>query len=324
MNGSYSYTPGETDVPISKGLVSIRNLSKKQIESLLDESDRMLSFCRRKDKLDNLGNKIMATLFYEPSTRTRLSFESAMQRLGGGVIGFSDPRSSSVMKGESLADTIRIVSSYSDVIVIRHPEHGAAVEALRNSTVPVINAGDGIGEHPTQTILDLFTIGKEKKKVSGLNIAIIGDLKNGRTTHSLSYALSLFGNSLTFISPKELAMPDDIVAGLKSEFGTDMQISDSINDAKDADVIYMTRMQKERFTGKEDAEAGMPYYNINAKFVSESRNNVIIMHPLPRLAELSPEIDSLPNSVYFKQASYGVPVRMAILDAVLNANASNA
>jgi aspartate carbamoyltransferase catalytic subunit len=317
MDGSYFYTPGETDIPINKGLVSIRSLTKRDIESLITKSDAMLSKCQSRSGLDSLNNRIMATLFYEPSTRTRLSFESAMQRLGGGVIGFSDPKSSSVMKGESLADTIRIVSSYSDVIVLRHPEHGAALEALRNSNVPVINAGDGVGQHPTQAILDLFTIKKEKGRVQGLDIALVGDLKNGRTTHSLSYALSLFGNSLTFISPEDLSMPDEIVDGIRSEFGTDIRMGRSLEDAKNADVVYMTRMQTERFNDNVRTQAAM-YYSIDAKFVSEAKDGMIIMHPLPRMGELGPEMDALPNSVYFKQAAYGVPVRMAILDSVLS------
>ncbi len=300
-----------------KGLLSIKDLTTKEITSVLSESERMLEICRSGKKADYLSNKIMATLFFEPSTRTRLSFESAMQRLGGGIIGFADPSSSSTMKGESLADTVKIVSSYSDVIVLRHPREGAANEAARYATVPIINAGDGAGEHPTQALLDLFTIKKEKGRLQGLKIAVVGDLKNGRTVHSLAYALARFENDVTFIAPKQLQVPGNIVSSLNREHGSRVETSESLDAAKDADVIYMTRVQEERFKSRAEYAQFANYYNINKGFLSRANDDVIIMHPLPRVKEISPEVDSMKNSVYFKQASYGVPVRMAILKMML-------
>ena len=301
-----------------KGLLSIKDLSTNEIESVLSESERMLKVCRSGRKADHLRNKIMATLFFEPSTRTRLSFESAMQRLGGGIIGFADPSSSSTMKGETLADTVKIVSSYSDVIVLRHPRDGAAREAAGFADVPIINAGDGAGEHPTQALLDLFTIRKEKRKLQGLKIAVVGDLKNGRTVHSLAYALARFKNDVTFIAPRQLQVPADIVSSLNEKYGQRVEKSESLDAALDADVIYMTRIQEERFKSKAEYLQFANYYNINRNFLSRSRNDVTIMHPLPRVREISPEVDSMKNSAYFRQASYGVPVRMAILKMMLS------
>ncbi len=301
-----------------KGLLSIKDLSTNEIDAVLSESERMLKVCRSGIKADHLRNMIMATLFFEPSTRTRLSFESAMQRLGGGIIGFADPSSSSTMKGETLADTVKIVSSYSDVIVLRHPRDGAAREAAGFADVPIINAGDGAGEHPTQALLDLFTIRKEKRKLQGLKIAVVGDLKNGRTVHSLAYALARFKNDVTFIAPRQLQVPADIVSSLNEKYGQRVEMSESLDAALDADVIYMTRVQEERFKSKAEYLQFANYYNINRNFLSRSRNDVTIMHPLPRVREISPEVDSMKNSAYFRQASYGVPVRMAILKMMLS------
>ncbi len=300
-----------------RDLLSINELTKGQIGAVLSRANDMLDSLRSHSGLDSLQNMIMATLFYEPSTRTRLSFESAMQRLGGGVIGFSDPATSSTMKGEDLPDTIKVVSSYSDIIVLRHPEEGAAAIAAEYSDVPVINAGDGVGQHPTQALLDLFTISKEKGKISGLDVAMVGDLKNGRTVHSLAYALSMFGNHITFISPKQLAAPDKILSDLNRE-GAGIRSSESLDDAANADVIYMTRIQKERFNDVDEYRRFSNYYTIDEKFLNRAKEDVIVMHPLPRLTEISKKIDGTRNSAYFRQAAYGVPVRMAILDMIMN------
>jgi aspartate carbamoyltransferase catalytic subunit len=304
-------------LPLRRGLISIKDLTKEQIEAVLSESAKMLNACQCGADVNYLDNKIMATLFFEPSTRTRLSFESAMQRLGGGVIGFADPSSSSSMKGESLADTVRIVSSYSDIIVLRHPMEGAASEASASSLVPVINAGDGTGEHPTQALLDLFTIKMEKGRLGKLKVAVVGDLKNGRTVHSLAYALALFGNQILFIAPKKLQVPDEVLSGLSRRYSGMVEKSESLESALDADVIYMTRMQKERFASPDEYGLFANYYSINRKFLSRANDEVILMHPLPRVGEISPEVDGMKNSVYFKQAAYGVPVRMAILNMII-------
>lgn len=297
-------------------LISIKDLTKKDIEAVLAEAARMLKHIETGKKLDYLQNEIMATLFYEPSTRTRLSFESAMQRLGGGVIGFSDPTVSSSTKGESLADTIKVVSSYADIIVLRHMQEGAAQKAIEFSAVPIINAGDGIGQHPTQALLDLFTIKKEKGSLKNLHVAIVGDLKNGRTAHSLAYALSLFESSVSFIAPEELQIPDSILKDLRKTHWN-IEKSERLEKALDADVIYMTRIQKERFSRPEDYIKFANYYKVDNKFLQKADEDVIVMHPLPRVTEISPEIDKYKNSVYFKQAAYGVPVRMAILNMIL-------
>ncbi len=299
-----------------RDLVAIGDLSKKDIGEVLEHASKMLSIVEQGRRVDYLENEIMATLFFEPSTRTRLSFESAMQRLGGGVIGFADAGTTSTKKGESLADTIEVVSSYADVIVIRHSTEGAAREAAEHSKIPVINAGDGVGQHPTQALLDLFTIKKEKGRLDKLRIAMVGDMKNGRTVHSLSEALSLFGNEITFIAPEELQIPDSIYGRLSREYGS-AQKSESLEKARDADVIYMTRIQQERFAKPEDYKRFEHSFRIDRKFLEGANNDVIIMHPLPRVMEISPEVDKMKNSVYFKQASYGVPVRMAILDMML-------
>ncbi len=301
-----------------KNLLSIKQLSKPQIESIMSQSETMLHALERRERLTYLQNMIMATLFFEPSTRTRLSFESAMQRLGGGVIGFADSSTTSTVKGESLADTIEVVSSYADIIAIRHPQIGSAEEAAAHSRVPVINAGDGAGQHPTQALLDMFTIKMEKGRIEGLKVAIIGDLKNARTSRSLAYTLALFGNDLTFIGPKALQMPKEVSSELTKDYGINIETSDSLSAALNADVIYIPRIQKERFADiNEYKKYAANYYTINKKFLSKATRDPIIMSPLPRITEISREIDNMKNSVYFKQASYGIPVRMAILKMIL-------
>lgn len=301
----------------SSNLISIKDLDKSTIELVLKESSRMHSLLAERKSTDMLKNKIMATLFYEPSTRTRLSFESAMQRLGGGVIGFADAGTTSTSKGESLEDTIKVVSAYADVIVLRHPQEGAARMAVEHSDVPVINAGDGAGQHPTQALLDLFTIKLEKKKLEGLNVALVGDLRNARTSHSLAYALALFGNDLTFIAPEALQMQKEIVDDIKKQYGVSVRSTDSLEKALSADVVYIPRVQKERFSSLKEYNRFADYYKVNKDFLSKADADIIIMSPLPRVNEISREIDNTKNAVYFKQAAYGVPVRMAILKMIL-------
>ncbi len=298
-----------------KHLISIRDIGKEEILNILNESEKMENLLRLKKPIDILEGRILATLFYEPSTRTRLSFETAMKRLGGKVIGFTDIKNTSVAKGESLMDTIRVISGYTDIIVIRHPSEGASRLASEYSNVPVINAGDGSNQHPTQTLLDLYTIKREIGKIDGIKIAFIGDLKYGRTVHSLCYALSLFDNvEIVFISPDELKVPKEIIDDLNKK---NIKFSErSSIDLKDVDVVYMTRIQKERFPDLNEYQKVKGVYKLTKEHIVDK--NLIVMHPLPRVDEIDWEVDKLPQSKYFKQSFYGVPVRMAILKMLLD------
>lgn len=301
----------------SKDLTNIKDLSNDNIEYIFNISEEMLQSIVNRDKLNICNGKILATLFYEPSTRTRLSFESAMIRLGGSVIGFSGVESSSVSKGESLSDTIRTVASYSDIIAIRHPSEGAARVAAEYSKVPVINAGDGGHQHPTQTLLDLFTIKKKKDTIKSLNIMLAGDLKFGRTTHSLALALARFGVNLFFSSPPGLEMPDYIIRTLKEEYGINSYISNDIRDyINEVDVIYMTRVQRERLVEAEYLKYRGSYI-LTKEILREMKKDAIIMHPLPRVDEISKDVDLDSRAVYFEQAFFGVPVRMALISILL-------
>ena len=258
--------------------------------------------------------KILATLFYEPSTRTRLSFESAMLRLGGSVIGFSSADSSSAAKGESVADTIRTVSCYADICAIRHPKEGSALVAAMNSGIPVINAGDGGHQHPTQTLTDLMTIHSIKGKLGGLNIGLCGDLKFGRTVHSLIHAMSMYsGNSFVLVSPEELKIPDYIRQEmLRHNIGFE-ETEDLQRSITDMDVLYMTRVQRERFFNEEDYVRLKDTYILDRQKLAHAKKDLAVMHPLPRVNEISVEVDDDPRSVYFKQAHYGRYIRMALL-----------
>jgi aspartate carbamoyltransferase catalytic subunit len=264
-----------------------------------------------------LEGHVLGSLFYEPSTRTRLSFDAAMTRLGGRVLGFDQPTGASVAKGETLADTIRMVDSYCDVIVLRHPQEGAARLAAHFANRPVVNAGDGAGQHPTQTMLDLFTIRKEKKKVEGNNVVIVGDLKYGRTVHSLSVALALFGAELTFVAPPTLQIPKEHLKQIES-MGHKPKISSTLEEViKDADVLYVTRIQKERFPDPAEYQKVAGMYRIDLNMLKDVKKDLIIMHPLPRVGEIAPEVDATVHAKYFDQAFNGVPVRMALLGLVL-------
>lgn len=301
----------------SKDLTNIKDLSNDNIEYIFNISEEMLQSIVNRDKLNICNGKILATLFYEPSTRTRLSFESAMIRLGGSVIGFSGVESSSVAKGESLSDTIRTVASYSDIIAIRHPSEGAARVAAEYSKVPVINAGDGGHQHPTQTLLDLFTIKKKKDTIKSLNIMLAGDLKFGRTTHSLALALARFRVNLFFSSPPGLEMPDYIIRTLKEEYSINSYISNDIRDyINEVDVIYMTRVQRERLVEAEYLKYRGSYI-LTKEILREMKKDAIIMHPLPRVDEISKDVDLDSRAVYFEQAFFGVPVRMALISILL-------
>ena len=266
-----------------------------------------------------LAGRIMATLFYEPSTRTRLSFESAMLRLGGAVIGTESAREfSSVIKGETLEDTIRMVAAYADVIVLRHDEAGAAARAAMVSDVPIVNAGDGPGEHPTQALLDLYTIHRELGRIEGLHVAFCGDLRYGRTARSLALLLSLFPDvRLSFVAPDVVQMRPDILA-LLADRGVPYRVTDSLLDTVgDVDVLYQTRVQKERFEDPSEFDRARGDTRINPRVMDALPSRAIVMHPLPRVDEIDPAVDADPRAAYFRQARNGVVIRMALLEMLL-------
>lgn len=291
-----------------KNIISLRNLERKNIETILDSAERFEAFSS--DEVNLLSGKVLGSLFFEPSTRTRLSFETAMRRLGGTVTGFSGTEGTSVMKGENLSDTVRVIEEYVDVLVMRHPQEGSARLAADLLNIPVINGGDGANQHPTQTLLDLYAIRKFKGEISDLKVAIAGDLKYGRTTHSLAYALSLFGSEMVFIAPEQLKMTEGIKEEIRQHKGKYSE-TEELSEARDCDVLYMTRIQKERFEDPSEYEKLKGVYKVNKKDFEET--DTTIMHPLPRVDEIAPEVDGLPTAKYFDQAGCGIPVRMALL-----------
>lgn len=299
-----------------RDVVSIRDFSKEDIEFVLKVAERLEGELREKGSLDYAKGKILATLFFEPSTRTRLSFESAMHRLGGSVIGFSSASTTSVKKGESLADTIKTVEQYSDVIVLRHPLEGAARLAAEVADIPVINAGDGSNQHPTQTLLDLYTIKRAFGRIDGLKIGLLGDLKYGRTVHSLAEALAFYDVELYLISPELLRMPDHIVEELREKI-TVHETTNIESVIPKLDVIYVTRIQRERFPDEEEYLRVKGSYQVNLSLLTRARENLKVMHPLPRVDEIHPEVDSSRHALYFRQVFSGVPVRMALLGLTL-------
>ncbi len=300
-----------------RDIISMRDFSKEEIEFVLDVADELEGELKEKGSLKYAEGKILATLFYEPSTRTRLSFESAMHRLGGSVIGFSSAASSSVKKGESLADTIRTVERYSDVIVLRHPMDGAARLAAEVSSVPVINAGDGSNQHPTQTLLDLYTIRRTFGKIDGLKIGLLGDLKYGRTVHSLAEALAFYDVELYLISPELLRMPSHIVEDIR-ERGVEVHESSDLEGViPELDLLYVTRIQRERFPDEEEYMKVKGSYQVNLSVLKNAKDGLRIMHPLPRVDEIHPDVDKTRHALYFDQVFSGIPVRMALLGLTL-------
>ncbi|RMF07034.1 aspartate carbamoyltransferase [Candidatus Woesearchaeota archaeon] len=299
-----------------RDVISIRDFNKQEILHVLRTAEKM-----EKNRKPLLKGKILATLFFEPSTRTRLSFESAMHRLGGRVIGFADPSVSSTAKGESLPDSIKIVEGYADVIVIRHPLEGAARVAAEAASVPVINGGDGANQHPTQTFLDLYTIKKTKGKLSGLKVGFLGDLKYGRTVHSLAHALSYFGVEMYFISPESLRMPDDDLYELKQKGVKYHEVKDLKKVIGKLDVLYATRIQKERFPDPLEYKKVKDAYILDRSLLKGVKKDLKILHPLPRVNEINYNIDDTPHAAYFGQARNGVPVRQALLALVLGVEA---
>jgi aspartate carbamoyltransferase catalytic subunit len=296
-----------------KSLVSINDYTKDEYLRILELAGEF----EKKPVQDILKNKIIATLFFEPSTRTRLSFESAVSRLGGKIVGFSDSNSTSVSKGETLKDTIKIVSNYCDLIVMRHPMEGAAKYASEVASVPIINAGDGANQHPTQTLLDLYSIKKTQGNLENLNIFLVGDLKYGRTVHSLLIAMSQFNATFYFISPPELKMPDEYKLHLNKlglKFYENLDFTDII---EKADIIYMTRVQKERFSDPIEYEKTKNSYVLQNYMLKNSKPGLKVLHPLPRVNEISLDVDDNEKAYYFTQALNGVFVRQAIISSML-------
>ncbi|WP_085829207.1 aspartate carbamoyltransferase [Clostridium massiliodielmoense] len=299
-----------------RNLIDPMDFSVEELEEVFSLADKIIENPKKYSKV--CEGKLLATLFYEPSTRTRLSFEAAMLRLGGKVLGFSDANCSSVSKGESLEDTIKIVSGYTDVIAIRHPKEGAAEVASKHSYVPIINAGDGGHQHPTQTLTDLLTIRRIKGDFSNHTIGLCGDLKFGRTVHSLVKALSRYeNNKFILISPKELKIPDYIKRFLK-ERNIEFKEVDKLEDViGELDILYMTRVQKERFEDKEEYMRLKDTYVLDKEKMNVAKEDVIVLHPLPRVNEISTDVDDDKRACYFKQARFGMFVRMALIAKVL-------
>ncbi|MBU0586657.1 aspartate carbamoyltransferase [Candidatus Micrarchaeota archaeon] len=294
---------------IYMNIISMRDLDKKTVESIFSLAEKA-----EKGKLPERKG-ILATAFFEPSTRTKLSFQSAAERLGMKVVDFI-PEVSSLQKGESFSDTVKMLDNYCDIIAIRHPKEGSARLAARLAKHPVINGGDGGNEHPTQTMIDLYTIKKEKGKLDGLNIVFFGDLKHARTMRSLIYGLGMFGANMILISPKGLEAAPEIVKETKEKFGVEI-IEKNEMDFTNADVVYAGRIQEERFADKYEAKKVMEQFRLKLEYLKKAKKDAIVLHPLPRLGEIGPEIDDSGHARYFEEAANAVPIRMAIIQYAL-------
>ncbi|XP_056408727.1 CAD protein-like [Hyla sarda] len=301
---------------IGQHILSVRQFSKDQMSHLFNVAHTLRMLVQKERSLDILKGKVMASMFFEASTRTSSSFAAAMHRLGGSVLTFSETTSSS-QKGESLSDSVQTMSGYSDVLVVRHPEPGAVELAAKLCRKPVINAGDGVGEHPTQALLDIFTIREELGTVNGMTITMVGDLKHGRTVHSLACLLTQYRVNLRYVTPRSLRMPSKIIHFVASK-GIKQEEFDSIEEAlPDTDVLYMTRIQKERFECKEDYDNCFGQFILTPHIMTRAKKKMVVMHPLPRVNEISLEVDSDPRAAYFRQVENGMYVRMALLATVL-------
>ena len=301
-----------------KDIISIKDFNKEQLEKIFVATNKIIQL-NPVDRREICKGKTLGYLFYEPSTRTRLSFDAAMALIGGNSLGISDSSSSSTQKGESLADTVKIMSIYSDVLVLRHTLDGSSRFAAEVSDKPVINAGSGTEEHPTQAIQDLFTIKKEKKKIDGLKIGIVGDLKYGRTVYSLLYGLGNYDVDVHLISPESLRIRSDSIYEIKKklDFTESANIEEHIDEL---DVLYVTRIQKERFPDEEEYLKVKGSYVVGLDLLQQMKDNCIILHPLPRIDEISPDVDKTKNSKYFEQAEYGKYTRASLLGLTLNEN----
>lgn len=300
-----------------RDILSVRQFNRENLQYIFRVAEEMRSMVERFGSADLLQGKILANLFYEPSTRTSSSFNAAMQRLGGRVIAINEVVYSSVSKGESLPDTIRTLESYADVIVLRHPEVGSAAIAAHYARKPIINAGDGVGEHPTQALLDLFTIQEELGRCDDLKVAMVGDLKYGRTVHSLTRLLNMYRAEFYFVSPDILTMPPEILEEVKAAGLRYTETRDIHEVIGEVDVLYVTRVQKERFTDLAQYEAVKDYYVVDPELMARAKEKMIVMHPLPRVGEISYAVDDDPRAAYFRQMVNGMYIRMALLAAVL-------
>jgi aspartate carbamoyltransferase catalytic subunit len=299
-------------------MISVRDLSTEEIETILNKAKEMEALLNNNQSLDIMRGKILANMFFEPSTRTKFSFAAAMQKLGGQVLTLDDTESTSIVKGESLTDTIKMMERYSDLIVIRHPREGSARLAAEVSSKPVINGGDGANQHPTQTLLDLYTIRRLKGRIKGLKIALIGDLKRGRVMKSLAYALAMLNAKLILIAPIGMEMPQVIVEELIEKFHADIMRTTSITSGiKEADVAYVCRVQTERFEDVYEAEKMQRAFRITQDVLKHAKDELIILHALPKTIEVDPKIDEMRYAKYYQQAFYGVPVRMAIISLLV-------
>ncbi len=303
-----------TTVLKGKDILHVKDIKLEQISLVLETAARFEQVLASGGRLTNLAGKMLAMLFYEPSTHTRLSFETAMLRLGGQVVSVPDARtSSSAVKGETLYDTGKMIDGYADIAVIRHMLEGSARELADGASVPVINGGDGSGQHPTQALLDIYTIQKEKGRLNNLTVTLAGDLKNGRTVHSLSWLLGKYGPRFYFVSPEELRMPLEITNSLKED-GIEVYETPSLTEAvAKSDLIYMTRVQKERFTDAAAYDRLKGTYVINRDLIRHAKPGITILHPLPRVDEIAREVDDYEGAAYFRQAANGGPVRMAVI-----------
>ena len=300
-----------------KDIISVSQFSREDLEYIFGVAEEMRAIVKGKGSTDLLKGTVLACLFYEPSTRTSSSFIAAMSRLGGTVIPINEVRYSSVTKGESLPDTIRTLESYVDVIVLRHPEVGSAQIAADYARKPIINAGDGVGEHPTQALLDLFTIKEELGRIDGLSVAMVGDLKYGRTVHSLTRLLCLYDVEFSFVSPEILRLPMDIMNEVKAKAIPARETYDVADVIETVDVLYLTRVQKERFSDLAQYEAVKDYYEITPELMSRAKEKMIVMHPFPRVGEISYSVDDDARAAYFRQMENGMYIRMALLAAIL-------
>jgi aspartate carbamoyltransferase catalytic subunit len=298
-------------------IISVRQFTRENLAYIFDVADEMRAIVKRVGSSDLLKGHVLACVFYEPSTRTSSSFIAAMSRLGGSVIPINEVRYSSVTKGESLPDTIRTLESYADAIVLRHPDVGASQVAAEYARKPIINAGDGVGEHPTQALLDLYTIRSELGEVDGLHVAMVGDLRYGRTVHSLARLLCLYDVQMTFVSPEILRMPLDVMNEVKAHNRPVHETYDVHEIIAGVDVLYVTRVQRERFADQAQYESVKDYYVITPELMDKAKEKMVVMHPLPRVGEISYAIDNDPRAAYFRQMENGMYIRMALLAAVL-------
>ena len=302
-----------------KDIISVKQFKREDLEYIFGVAHEMRGMVERVGTFDLLKGKILANLFYEPSTRTSSSFTAAMERLGGSVIPINEVKYSSVSKGESLPDTVRTLECYADVIVLRHPETGSAAIAAKAARKPVINAGDGVGEHPTQALLDTFTIFEELRagNVDGMTVTMLGDLKYGRTVHSLARLLSLFNVRINYVSPEILRMPKEVMDEVSAKGIPQAEFSSLTEVLPGTDVLYVTRVQKERFEDPAEYEKVKGAYVIDPEIMKAAKQQMIVMHPLPRVGEISVDFDDDPRAAYFRQMEYGLYVRMALLAMVL-------